>query len=627
MTFSIFNSFKKYFTSEEPKKDTTSSSVTGVLQTEKGPKVVNKEDERPSKAPKIKGLYSQLIEAPLPSRSLPLSNPEISLPNAGVAATSKKTEEASRPLSSHEPVKNELVNLMPPPPPRLKKTQKDLPANLSEKPIDFLQSPAQKTTRKRKNAQEFDGQAEQKKQSPDKNLLPPTILPPWAQQSPYPNLEAAPLWPTYYKPDPVPSPGMQGPYPNYQPHLSDPNLSERPFLPTDERPIQNPYLVPLGNRPSPWMNFQYPAGTQPMNPFLPFPPTFQEKARAPELEKRTETLRTRLKSEMVSYEVAGLFNMNLEEVGYENLLYVEEIVSVVKELRDFPEKYKGYFSKNGNQIIDAKRIGLARSVQFDPNGDIWILLNRKKRGDKIRGEGSYKRVSGALNLHQMKVVARAVFKKDKGDAAATQVEIDFARLFQSDIPGLVQSYSVSFYKDKNGVAKTAVIQRDYDGDLKSVMRKLNDSDRLRVAVNILTGLKNMHNLNACHLDIKPDNILVHQDPHGRLKAALTDFNLGCMQGQIIGWRGSKKYMAPEMDWSRSGIDYVASPAMDIYSMYMTLREFIDEKKLSPETVAILDRMKSKDPLNRPQAEEVLTAFERELATHPDSISSIQHKVS
>ncbi|MBS0652309.1 MAG: protein kinase [Verrucomicrobia bacterium] len=62
---------------------------------------------------------------------------------------------------------------------------------------------------------------------------------------------------------------------------------------------------------------------------------------------------------------------------------------------------------------------------------------------------------------------------------------------------------------------------------KEELRKLTFADKHQLAHDILFGLKQVHDAQIIHHDIKPNNILLHKTPQGNLSAVLSDFHLSC----------------------------------------------------------------------------------------------------
>ncbi|KAK2951434.1 putative Serine/threonine-protein kinase H1 like protein [Blattamonas nauphoetae] len=91
------------------------------------------------------------------------------------------------------------------------------------------------------------------------------------------------------------------------------------------------------------------------------------------------------------------------------------------------------------------------------------------------------------------------------------------------------------------------------GSLKSFMEQFGpfqEHDAGRFISNILEGLAALHEQNIMHRDMKPDNVLLHEDPDTKdLIAKITDFGLARSvpdQNLAVTHCGTPLYMAPEV---------------------------------------------------------------------------------
>jgi serine/threonine protein kinase len=82
---------------------------------------------------------------------------------------------------------------------------------------------------------------------------------------------------------------------------------------------------------------------------------------------------------------------------------------------------------------------------------------------------------------------------------------------------------------------------------------------------MISGIEYLHNLNIAHLDIKPSNIFLGND----FELKIGDFDLAYKLGDKLLGKGTKRYMAPELE---NG--FCKSPfAADIFSAGVVLLEF------------------------------------------------------
>jgi serine/threonine-protein kinase len=122
-------------------------------------------------------------------------------------------------------------------------------------------------------------------------------------------------------------------------------------------------------------------------------------------------------------------------------------------------------------------------------------------------------------------------------------------------------------------------------------------DPERIARDILSALEDIHSAGIVHRDIKPANVLFERD--GR--ACLTDFGIArpddaisiTQTGQMP---GTARYMAPEL-WRGDP----ATPQSDLYSLGVMLGECLREpgSSGSPKLSALITRLRSEQPANRP----------------------------
>jgi len=320
--------------------------------------------------------------------------------------------------------------------------------------------------------------------------------------------------------------------------------------------------------------------------------------------------RDALSKDSLSLEIATNLGVKLNTADETTLNNINEIKCLVSELINFPEKYEIFSCKTNNRFVDRAMTGLSRDLQFDSNGDIWIYLDRPDRGDKILGHGASKRVTRALNIRTLEVCALSMFKKEGEDA---DIEMELTQLFQGDIEGIAETRSwVSFLK--RGKIIKAFIQKEYPYSLLDKMKRLTFRDRCQVALDVATGLWNIHQLGICHMDIKPENVQLYIDLKGNVRAVLNDFNLSGPIKTPIFDSGTKGFTAPELspDFRRP-----SSTAMDIYSLGKTFNElFAGIPSFSVADQLILKNMVNINPDRRPSADQILGFMKAKLEAIP-----------
>ncbi len=158
--------------------------------------------------------------------------------------------------------------------------------------------------------------------------------------------------------------------------------------------------------------------------------------------------------------------------------------------------------------------------------------------------------------------------------------------------------------------------------LRDALGSLERERREQVAVAVLCGLMALHKAGVCHLDLKPENVLLPQD--GPVAAKLTDFSLsGVVAGESPGVRaaaGSVYYVSPERLLERP-----LSVRADLFAFGVMLFELfggklpsdpsafyarfpqrpfldcVDKGSLDPRLTPLVRRLTAVDPEQRPDS--------------------------
>jgi serine/threonine protein kinase len=175
---------------------------------------------------------------------------------------------------------------------------------------------------------------------------------------------------------------------------------------------------------------------------------------------------------------------------------------------------------------------------------------------------------GSVWLAEDAVLQRAVALKKLADGG------------EEDRPSALQEARAAARITHPGVVRVYDVVREDDGDwivmealsgepLSSIIRergRLTSTEVAGIAVQLLSGLRAIHDADLVHRDIKPSNVQVCRD--GRVM--ITDFGLSTSRGAWGGVRvgavaGSVSFMAPE-----TLIDGIFGPASDLYALGVTL---------------------------------------------------------
>ncbi|MDB5085548.1 MAG: hypothetical protein JWN30_2434 [Bacilli bacterium] len=201
------------------------------------------------------------------------------------------------------------------------------------------------------------------------------------------------------------------------------------------------------------------------------------------------------------------------------------------------------------------------------------LANRYELIDRIGGGGMavvYRALDTLLNRNVSVKVLRSQYASDEEFVRRFRREAQAAASLSH--PNIVNIYDVGTE------GETHYIVMEYiDGfTLKELIQSeapLSVSRSIQITRQICAALKNAHENNIVHRDIKPHNILIGKD--GRLKvtdfgiARATTSNAVTQTGSIL---GSVHYFSPEQ--ARGGITDVKS---DIYSLGIVLYEMLTGK--------------------------------------------------
>ncbi|MFI9625098.1 protein kinase [Streptomyces sp. NPDC052042] len=113
-------------------------------------------------------------------------------------------------------------------------------------------------------------------------------------------------------------------------------------------------------------------------------------------------------------------------------------------------------------------------------------------------------------------------------------------------------------------------------DLLHVEQQLTVVRTARIGLQVLRGLRAVHDAGVVHRDVKPHNVLFRPDEF----AILADFGIATfdgavpvtLSGELV---GTVKYLAPELFDHASGRPQPATPASDLWALGITLYEMVE----------------------------------------------------
>ncbi|WP_236591834.1 serine/threonine-protein kinase [Streptomyces sp. NHF165] len=116
-------------------------------------------------------------------------------------------------------------------------------------------------------------------------------------------------------------------------------------------------------------------------------------------------------------------------------------------------------------------------------------------------------------------------------------------------------------------------------DLLSEQQQLTVPHTARIGLQVLRGLKAVHEAGVVHRDVKPHNILFR--PDGR--ALLMDFGIATFEGAVQVTRtheliGTAQYLAPELLGPAPDGSRAATAASDLWTLGITLYEMVEGRR-------------------------------------------------
>ena len=164
-------------------------------------------------------------------------------------------------------------------------------------------------------------------------------------------------------------------------------------------------------------------------------------------------------------------------------------------------------------------------------------------------------------------------------------------------------YGISYDKENNELY--IIMEILSDGDLKSYMKnnKVSLNKKLLIIRSLVLAVKEFHNQNCIHTDLKPENLTYYTDSNNKKYIKLLDYNLiaRIKPGEEIieGWDSTLGYSAPEQH------DLKLCKKSDVYAIGVIALELIlnknlwdnnieDPKKLRKSMLSNLEKLKTEN---------------------------------
>ena len=304
---------------------------------------------------------------------------------------------------------------------------------------------------------------------------------------------------------------------------------------------------------------------------------------------KIEKLAQTLKCEPLEQAVASCKKMQaLKDTKVEENELLEIAFFIETKLKSHIDK-KDYYLKSD-------KTGLSRTIEYDPKTKLTFIHLKCHNGAEKLGKGYFKTVTKSIQYDRNKpeLVAHA---EQKGSA---DQEVQALKKTK-DIKGVIQAKSITSHKEKaTGDKKVSMVFKMYNpGALNAaVIKKLSFNEKLKIAHDLLTGMKGLHEKGLVHRDLKPGNVFVDKDKN-HIKAVVSDLGHGCKhkeaKGKIL--NATKRYSPPQaFNANLDKIDYKKS---DIFSLGIVFFEILFEKQ--PEWMKnnlLQDTLKENDPAKK-----------------------------
>ncbi len=199
------------------------------------------------------------------------------------------------------------------------------------------------------------------------------------------------------------------------------------------------------------------------------------------------------------------------------------------------------------------------------------MLQDRYELEDVLGQGGMGWVQRGRDTRTGRAVAIKFLEQRSGtDDLAMAFSWEVRAVARLDHPGVVDLYNFGWTEDD-----TPYIVMALSGGtaLNRIPRRYVDWPCLGGLIyQVLQILAHAHARGVFHHDLKPSNIMVHRDLHGRLNVQLIDFGIAAVINRQVATQGegpsrlvgTASYMAPEA--IRSFALYRFSPAADIYAL-------------------------------------------------------------
>lgn len=241
---------------------------------------------------------------------------------------------------------------------------------------------------------------------------------------------------------------------------------------------------------------------------------------------------------VVANELRSIGAIGSTQQEFENAFneQVNEVYSQQFENENFTELFDGIENTSDSLLDTSGGIGGDPTFTQDFCPSKWLPM-LSEQGSKV-GNGNF----GNVYTVQVKCSEQqplVAVKKDIKKNPRAQLEIDAGMAFN-------HAHLVKFYdNDKIGDKAVILMEAVTGGSLEKKYKDCTDKDLSKYVLQILSGLKHIHDKNYVHADIKPEQMMLLCRSNNICDAKLGDF--GFTEGEgIKSSRGTPYYMSPEL---------------------------------------------------------------------------------
>jgi serine/threonine protein kinase len=163
---------------------------------------------------------------------------------------------------------------------------------------------------------------------------------------------------------------------------------------------------------------------------------------------------------------------------------------------------------------------------------------------RVLGVGRHAVVHEAQDMTTGRAVALKVLEFQGWDPVDVLREVNVQRMF--DNPYIVKVLDHVIYPDRLLI----VLERCSGPDLRTLLEtepRLGEAQVAAYTRMMLTALADIHSKGVCHYDLKPGNVMVHENGNGERIVKVGDFGLACRaSGRMMERRGTIGYASPQV---------------------------------------------------------------------------------